>query len=88
MKKKIIYGVLFFFILALNIICVFETDENDLSLNSLLQNARANESESGIPKPCDAIWTVTYTFGNVTSYSCTTGGSFQCPSCILALVYL
>ena len=47
MKKKIIFGILFSAILAINIISVSKTDVSDLSLTSLMQTAKADYVEGG-----------------------------------------
>jgi len=46
MKKKILFGILFSAILAINVISVSKTDVGDLSLMSLIQTAQA-QTESG-----------------------------------------
>lgn len=46
MKKKILFGILFSAILAINVISVSKTDLSDLSLISLIQTAQA-QAESG-----------------------------------------
>jgi hypothetical protein len=46
MEKKILFGILFSAILAINIISVSKTDISDLSLMSLMQTAQA-QTEGG-----------------------------------------
>ncbi|MFA5327382.1 MAG: hypothetical protein WC384_06295 [Prolixibacteraceae bacterium] len=87
MKKKIIFGVLFSVLLAINIITVSKTNASDLTLTSLMQTAKASDGESGgMANKCCPIWTITLTITNVggvpsTTIACTTGGEYQCYDC-------
>lgn len=56
MKKKILFGILFFTLLTINIITISKTNVSDLSLMNLLQNANAQmEDDNG--KGLDCICT-------------------------------
>lgn len=77
MKKRILFGILFSTILTLNVISVFKTDVNDLSLMCLMQTSKA---QAEVIDPCDPIFVVAIKMDStgIVWMSCTEGGCYRC----------
>lgn len=77
MKKNILLGILFSVILILNVVSVFKTDVNDLSLMSLIQIPQA-QAEFGDYYPCGNINLCVYEVYLDACCSCGTGSVCYC----------
>lgn len=87
MKKILLFGIascLFLLVTFINIKLDYNSEKKDVPLKNLLAMFQAQGESAGM---CQAIFNVTYS-GSVgtdtsVSVSCTTGGNYKCPLCLI-----